>query len=305
MKTKTIILSAIIFACCSVAFSQANEKKVKIKVSTAEEFVKAIGNDRVIELSADTFYLRDLVKLKDLPIDEGGSATLTPYVEYSGGRGIQITNVTGLEITGTTSGTKHSILSSRDYGDAILSIDGCKNIILKDFEANHVPKAEGHCTGGVIYIDGCENILMDNCTLIGSGSYGIDVGRSKNIMVKNTTIKECSTLLSELQQTSDLYFMNCTFTEIRCDGYLIIATDCHSVTYDNCTFSKNYSYNKPGDYEYDEGRQRLLYFYDDKTSANFSFKACNFSDNKILKFTNKDTVVTKTDNKFVNNDGLK
>jgi hypothetical protein len=305
MKMKGISLSILNLLIVSVSSFAQTEKKVNIRVSNAEEFVKAIGNDRIIELSADTFYLRDLVQLKNLPLDEGGSATLTPFVEYSAGRGIQITNVTGLEIIGTSSGTKHSILSSRDYGDAILSFDGCKNIVMKDCEANHVPKAEGHCTGGVIYIDQCETLLMDNCTLIGSGSYGIDVGRSKKIVVKNTTIKECSVLLSELQQTSDLLFYNCTFTRIRCEGYLIVATDCQNVTYEGCTFSKNYSDTKPGGYDYDEKLERFLLFYDDKTSANFIFKDCIFSENKLLKFTNKETIVTKTNNKFVKNDGLK
>lgn len=302
---KKIITTLCFFVFSITVFAQTSIRKPVIKVNNADEFVKAIGPNRIVELNVDTFYLRGIEQLKDVDIEAEKSLTITPYVSYGPGNGLTIKNVNNLEIIGTKTGNRHSILSSRDYGDAILSFVSCNQLVLKKFEANHIPKAEGHCTGGVISIEKSENVFIDSCVLIGSGSFGVNLFDCKDILCSNIQVKECSIMLSELERNENVLFENCEFLDIRCDGHLIYVTDCRKVVYKKCVFTKNYSYTDPKSSWYKEEREKLVYFYNDTKSSGFVFEDCTFTENKLRGFSNKPEVITKTNNTFIKNDQLK
>ncbi len=286
------------------SFGRNNESKDTVIVSTAEEFINAIASNRTIKLTSDTFLMRDIEQLSSIPLDYSGKQiSLTKNVIYLPGNGITILSVSNFEIIGVANTTQQSILSTRDKGDIVLTFRECENIKLENIEANHIPKTNGGCQGGVIFFDRCKNINMNNCILIGSGRNGIQCNDVNNLSCTKTTIKECSSSIFEFNRSSNLNFTDCEFKNIRCTGFLVISTNCNSFNFTNCMFSDNYC--DTTDEYYKEEIDFIFYFYNDTRSMSFVVDNCTFSNNRIKWFSNKNNIFTKTNINYLNNDNLK
>lgn len=275
----------------------------KVTVHNADELIAAIRPGAKIELAADTFRLRDISRIRNFPVDTEGTFLLNQYVSYLPGNGIVIHGVKGLTITGSYNEKRqHSVLSSRDEGDFILTFRNCQNIRISEFEANHIPRAEGGCSGGVLFFDSCSNVQLMDAVLIGSGRCGIQCDNVDKLSCLLVTIDECSSGLFELSGSSNLAFEGCSFQKTKSTSGLTFVENCHGVSFTDCTFTGNHS-DKSTDY-YKPENDCLIRFYNDKTSTDFSVTKCTFTDNTILHFTNRKEIVVRKENTFTGSNGL-
>ncbi|TND08413.1 MAG: putative S-layer protein [Bacteroidetes bacterium] len=299
MKKTIAFYFAFVMVC---AVSHAQNTATVVKVSNADEFIKAIAPNITIELAADTFRLRDIAEIKNFPEDTEGSFQVNKYVTYMPGNGIVIEGVEGLKIRGTGNGKMHSVLASRDQGDFILTFRDCKRIRLTDFEANHIPHAGGGCSGGVLFFDKCTNVQIEDALLVGSGRCGLLCNEVVNMSCMLLTIDECSSALMELQHDSLLKFESCTFQNTKSEYGLVWIDVAHAVSFVGCSFNGNYM--DTSKYAYKTENDCVFKFYIEKTSTAFRVENCTFENNRFKAFTNRKEIFTRKGNKFTNNKAL-
>ena len=209
------------------------------KVSTALEFVKALGSNRtiivegVINLS-DVLENGDLCKELGMEAAEYDIDTKTKLIRNYETDGYMLTlnKVKNLTIKGKDGAT---ILISPRYAYP-LSFLKCNGIKLINFTAGHTD--EGYCTGGVLEFKQCENIEIDRCDLFGCGIEGITATNTKNLVCKKSIIRDCSYSIMELLNCANMTFEDCDF--YRCREFTMISImDCTNTNFTRCRISQN------------------------------------------------------------------
>ncbi|WP_296094001.1 right-handed parallel beta-helix repeat-containing protein [Alloprevotella tannerae] len=209
------------------------------KVSTALDFIKALGPNRtvivqgIINLS-DVLENNDLCKelgMEAYDYDIDAKSTLVRSEEYDGHMLI-INKVKNLTIKGEDGA---AILVSPRYAYP-LSFRMCKEIKLVNFTAGHTD--EGYCNGGVLEFKQCQDIEIDRCDLFGCGIEGITAVGTTNLVCKKSIIRDCSYSIMELRKCLNMTFEDCDF--YRCREYtLIAASDCTNTNFIRCRMSQN------------------------------------------------------------------
>ena len=209
------------------------------KVSTALEFVKALGSNRtiivegVINLS-DVLENGDLCKELGMEAAEYDIDTKTKLIRNyeTDGHMLTLNKVKNLTIKGKDGAT---ILISPRYAYP-LSFLKCKGIKLVNFTAGHTD--EGYCTGGVLEFKQCEDIEIDRCDLFGCGIEGITATNTKNLVCKKSIIRDCSYSIMELLNCANMTFEDCDF--YRCREFTMISImDCTNTNFTRCRISQN------------------------------------------------------------------
>ncbi len=172
-----------------------------VHVSTADEFLKALGNDTCIVLDAD---LIDLSAASDYPAAEKATAgPAYPANTYDGvtesyywennydGPSLVIDGLHNLTIKAEGNDRAAHVISATPRYAQVLTFDNCSAITLDCFTAGHT-KEPGQCMGGVILFQNCEDMLVENCGLFGCGIIGVQARSSRNLQVVNSEIYECS-----------------------------------------------------------------------------------------------------------------
>ena len=209
------------------------------KVSTALEFVKALGSNRtiivegVINLS-DVLENGDLCKELGMEAAEYDIDTKSMLIRNyeTDGHMLTLNKVKNLTIKGKDGAT---ILISPRYAYP-LSFLKCKGIKLVNFTAGHTD--EGYCTGGVLEFKQCEDIEIDRCDLFGCGIEGITATNTKNLVCKKSIIRDCSYSIMELLNCANMTFEDCDF--YRCREFTMISImDCTNTNFTRCRISQN------------------------------------------------------------------
>ena len=209
------------------------------KVSTALEFVKALGSNRTIIVEG-VINLSDVLENDDLCKELGMEAaeydidTKSMLIRNyeTDGHMLTLNKVKNLTIKGKDGAT---ILISPRYAYP-LSFLKCKGIKLVNFTAGHTD--EGYCTGGVLEFKQCEDIEIDRCDLFGCGIEGITATNTKNLVCKKSIIRDCSYSIMELLNCANMTFEDCDF--YRCREFTMISImDCTNTNFTRCRISQN------------------------------------------------------------------
>src|SRR6476620_154591 len=140
-----------------------------LHVHSPEEFLHAIGPNRVLLIETDTIQLREISSLAAIPEGQEGTYTLLePYVFYLGGNGMVVKGVEDMKIIGIPKFSTHCVICTSDYDNTIMTFRDCKNIYMQNMEFNHIPHSTGGCSGGVLFFDNCLSVDIVRCSLIGS-----------------------------------------------------------------------------------------------------------------------------------------
>ena len=191
-----MILSLAVLAGCTVAAGPDTTPKATseptiapvvndengVIVHTVDELLDAIEPGANIVLTEGTF---NLAEAKNYGIDSEHYA----WAEMGDGYELQILKADGLSISGAGIG-KSSIITDPRSVD-VLNFSGGQDIKLAGFTAGHTEQA-GPCQGDVISFDGVRNAVIDSCELFGCGYMGVVMRNSKNVLVENSVIRECS-----------------------------------------------------------------------------------------------------------------
>lgn len=168
-------------------------------VSTVDEFLAAIGNNRVISMKEGVYDL-------SLAANYGsGGSDYWYWQEAFDGYELVITGVTGLRICGSVE--RSEILTQPRYAD-VLSFESSSDITIQNLTLGHSPEP-GLCAGGVLFLDSCQNVTVEDSYLFGCGIIGLQAYNCKSVFVQDSHIYDCSQNAVTVNACNDLRLENC------------------------------------------------------------------------------------------------
>jgi hypothetical protein len=161
-----------------------NIPEESIIVRTVDEFIAAIGSDRVIQLPDGEFNLT--------AASSYGGDTGSEFVRWKNigdGSELIIHDVENLYVVGHGKGMTEIVTEPR-YAN-VLSFENCAGVNLISFTAGHTV-LPGYCTGGVLSFSGCDSMVVTGCDLYGCGTLGVYALNCRGVAAISTVIRECS-----------------------------------------------------------------------------------------------------------------
>ena len=158
----------------------AEDESIKtLEVSTVEELVAAIGPNTHIILNSGDFNL-------------GESGQMTSYVSYDSlmqSNNMIIQDVSNLKITAAADANTHLFIENAFL--PVLEFRNCHNISIQGVTIGHDIEP-GLCEGSVIKLTNSHYVYLDDLDLYGSGTFGVEAHMGSRLLIRNTTIRECT-----------------------------------------------------------------------------------------------------------------
>ena len=218
-----------------------------ITVTTEEQFVNALGNNRTIELGEDVHLnLSRVLDREDMFSGIPGRAWVTiaerntdgaPAVisEFTNdGHQLVLRNFCGLVIRGK----KNASIEVNPRYSFCLSFMDCEYCEVRNLTIGHTEG--GYCDGGVIGVTGGHDVSVYNCDLYGCGTYGVVTNDTQEFLLEKSSIHDCTYGIMELYSTGGVTFKQCDFFNNR-EYELITIRGCEGVEFNDCRFFANWS----------------------------------------------------------------
>ena len=209
------------------------------KVSTAHDFIKALGSDRIITVSG-VINLSDVMEfddhaqkanMSDLPAGAEPSKQVNRESVFDGYQ-LVLDQCKHLVIQGA----KGAALIVRPRYSYVISVRNAHNITLRNLTMGHTD--EGYCSGGVLEFDGCDGVQIDRCDLYGCGTEGITATNTREMKFTKGIIRDCSYSIMTLRNCFNALFADSDF--YRCCEYtLITLTNATNTAFTRCRFAQN------------------------------------------------------------------
>lgn len=216
-----------------------------IFVATEEQFLKALGNNRVVEIGTNVHLnLSRILSQKDLfsgvagrfwttKAERGGNTPEVISEFCDDGRQLTLKNFSNLIIRGQNNS---SIEVEPRYAFCLNIID-CENCRLENLTIGHTE--DGYCEGGVIGIKGGRDNSIMSCDLYGCGTYGIVASETDLLSVFYTNIHDCTYGIMELWDSDNILFEDCDFFSNR-EFDLISNMNSSNTVFKRCRFYDNW-----------------------------------------------------------------
>ncbi len=211
-----------------------------VSVSTVDEFLAAIAPDTRIVLADGTYNLADAA--------DYGTAGKRYYTwvdrsdnwfreEEENSFELSLRNVNNLTVTGS----KNAEIVTVPRTAAVLSVRNCQGLTLSGFTAGHTV-ASDPCEGEVVRLVECADARIENCSLYGCGTWGVNAVDCDDFVLSGTDIYECS--------DGGVMFVRCrnalmTECKVRNCGYrddafsLFYVFDCQNLKITACDVYEN------------------------------------------------------------------
>ena len=209
------------------------------KVSTAHDFIKALGSDRTITVSG-VINLSDVMEYDDhaqkanmykLSVGERPSKQVNREGMFDGYQ-LVLDQCKNLIIQGT----KGAALIVRPRYAYVISFRSAHNITLRNLTLGHTD--EGYCEGGVLEFDGCEGVQIDKCDLYGCGTEGITATDTRELNFTKSIIRDCSYGIMTLRNCFNMTFADSDFYRCR-EFTLITLANASNTSFSRCRFAQN------------------------------------------------------------------
>ncbi len=174
-----------------------------IEVSSAEEFVAAVGSNRVLRLRAGKYRLSDVKQryLKHLY-----------WREVHDGYELVVRNVRNLRIEAAEKG-KVELLAEPAYA-YVLAFEKSAGVELSGLVLGHSP-SPGGCTGGVVQLSGCRDAVIRDCVLFGCGMEGLSLKHVEGMIFDRSVIRDCTYGILTMSDCSRIVFRDSQFMNNR------------------------------------------------------------------------------------------
>ena len=249
--------------------SETEETEIA-EVRSAEDFLDAIesGAEIVVTGSIDfSPYIEEI--FADDYSDFSRHHKYIELVEEYDGVGIVIKDVRGLTISGEE-GKNIELQVEPRYAD-VLRFEECENINISNLTMGHTPE-QGTCCGDVLEFVGCDNVVLENLDLYGCGYEGITASETTDIIVNDSTIRDCGGGMLCYCGCSGAEFNNCSVYGI--DGGTIIVSSESEITFNECVIEYNVVY--------EDGFVSAIY------GNNLVFNGCTFGDMETSEIYSSD-----------------
>ena len=215
-----------------------------ITVTTEEQFLNALGNDRIVELGTDVHLnlsriLEQEDKFSGVPgrawattTERGGDHPVIISEFVNDGQQLVLKNFKNLVIRGAHNS---SIEVQPRYSFCVSLVD-CEGCVIHNLTIGHTEG--GYCDGGVIGVTGGRGNSITSCDLYGCGTYGIVTHDTHVLSVSRSNIHDCTYGIMELYDSDGIHFDKCDFFENR-EYELISVRGCENTVFNNCRFYNN------------------------------------------------------------------
>ncbi len=208
----------------------------KINVGNAQEFFDAIGKDTEIILQSGEYNLNEIQGINE-------------YAEvntYDGAGSLVIRNVHNLTIRASEKGGAHIFTTSAFI--PVIRLEASNNVILDGLKMGHEIEP-GLCEGSVIATESVNYLYLMNVDLYGSGTYGLEANYSSRIIMKNSTIRECTYGIVYLQGVHNSGFYGCIMKD---NGQfdLVEMHGSNTIIFENVQFVNNMVSDEWGPYAF-------------------------------------------------------
>jgi hypothetical protein len=198
-----------------------------INVTTAQEFVDAIGPDRVIHVMAD-------INLSDATDRHHPHVRWDPKFD---GLSLTIRDVGNLTIVGFGEMTQRKLLVRPRYA-FVLNFENCRNVELQHLSLGHTP--EGTCDSGVIGASQTTDLRIVACDLFGCGTEALTLSDVRGVKVTDSTLRDCTYGIATLRACHDVLFQRTSMRGNR-EYHGLVILDCSHVRFEDCTIEDNQS----------------------------------------------------------------
>lgn len=225
------------FGTINTPVSAPTQKQETVTVTTADEFLAALGSNRDIVI--DTPVL-DLSTASDYT--EGASGEDYYWTNPFDGPELTITGLDNLTIRGKDGKGANVITAVPRYAQ-VLNFENCTNVTVKNLTAGHTQEP-GSCIGGVLQFTFCQNVTVSDTGLYGCGTIGIQGSQCRNMVMTNNEIYECSQGGVSLYCVKRAAMEGNTFRDLGsvdsydgswANGYIYSISTCEDVTFDGKT----------------------------------------------------------------------
>ena len=211
-----------------------------VTVSTVDEFLAAIAPNTRIILADGTYNLKEAA-------DYGTAGT--QYYTWTDRSDNwfreQEENSFELTLKGvenlTVTGSKNAQIVAVPRTAAVLSAYNCPGLSLSGFTAGHTVAADP-CEGEVIRLVECDSARVENCSLYGCGTWGVNAVDCNDLCVSGSDIYECSDGGVMFVRCTNSLMTNCTLRNCgyRDDAFSIIYVfDCKNLKITACDVYEN------------------------------------------------------------------
>ncbi|HEY8392732.1 MAG TPA: right-handed parallel beta-helix repeat-containing protein [Capillibacterium sp.] len=201
-----------------------------ITVSSPEEFIEAIGPDRIIRIETDVLLLPDQL----LPID----SEYVTQEEVWDGYQLLIHDVANMTITGA--GEKPVQILAQPRYAYILAFANVENVRIEGVEAGHTPGDDG-CMAGVLSFQDCREIAIVRSILFGCGAEGVVLTNVDGLYFEDSVIRNCVYRIMIINQSQNCFFSYSTFIDNE-GNYLIEIDNSQNICFSGCQIRNNNSY---------------------------------------------------------------
>jgi hypothetical protein len=198
-----------------------------LKVATVDEFLKALGPDRILELSAGTYCLSDAKR--------GVGANFKWQDALENQFELIIRNAPNLAIRGAGKEPAH-LVTTYSYAN-VLTFQKCDRLELANLRIGHAV-TPGYCCGGVIKASDSQALRVERCALYGSGIHGLDLQNVRQFTFVESIIEDCSYGLMLASECDGLRFEKSAFRQCQ-ELYGFDFKDCTKVEWSDCTITDN------------------------------------------------------------------
>ncbi len=255
---------------------QASVQIKTVTVGSVGELVQSLKSDTEIRLLPGRYNLSEVAGQISTP--------QTSWEDVFDGQELVLRNIQNLSITGKPGS---EIVVDPRYA-WVFRFENCKDITLKNLTMGHTIK--GSCVGGVVSFSSGKNIRIENSVLYGSGTEGVSLDEVNDFVFINSVIKECTYDLMTIKNSKKVSFTNSAFLNTGEFDMVLVQGD-GDVAFNGCTFRDCLN----------DGYYPFFFSFDDKGSAKVKLQYCQFIDNRVDKFTNKEGRITLIDNVFRGN----
>jgi len=168
-----------------------------ITVRNAAEFLQAIGSNRVITLEPGVYDLSDRSDVRHANL---------AWKDNSDGFYPVVKSVSDLTVR-SSGGAR--VLIAPAYG-WVMEFQTSRNVRFHGVEFAH--RKPGYCLGGVLRFELCEGIEIFDCSLDGSGTYGLELTGSRNLSMDRSRVRNCTYGILQLFDSQDAIFKDCEFS---------------------------------------------------------------------------------------------
>ena len=217
-----------------------------ITVTTEEQLINALGNDRTIQIGANVHLNLSRILGQEnkfagvagrgwvTVVKRGGSEPVIISEFCTDGQQLTLKNFRRLTIRGERNA---SIEVDPRYAFCLNYID-CVECKVENLTIGHTEG--GYCDGGVIGVEGGSDNQITDCDLYGCGTYGIVARETNGLTVSRTNIHHCTYGIMELWSSRNVKFVDCDFFNNR-EYELIANRSSVNTVFKGCRFFGNWA----------------------------------------------------------------